>query len=194
MKKTIKTISTLCIGIMFATQVQSQTQIFVKGDQVAGIGIGFGGNLYSYGYGYSSGITRIPAISVVYENCVKDNLFDEKSSFGIGGMVGYSSAKYDGGYGYGWRSTNFIIGVRGALHYALVNKLDTYTSLMVGFRINSWKWNDGYLGGSSTGHGGNSLTTFWNVGARYYVTNNLAVYGELGYGIAILNLGITLKF
>jgi hypothetical protein len=195
MKKTIKIICILCISSLFAIQVNAQSQIFLKGDQVAGVGIGIGGNLYS-GWGYSSGLTRIPAISVIYEKCVKDNLFDEKSSFGIGGMLGYASASYKPNYGYGynwgWRSTSIIIGARGALHYALVDKLDTYTSLTVGFRIHTFKWTD--AGHTDSGYGNSGITSFWNIGARYFVTNNLAVFGELGYGFAILNLGATLKF
>lgn len=32
------------------------------------------------------------------------------------------------------------------------------------------------------------------VGARYYFTDNFAVMGELGYGIAVLKIGVALKF
>src|SRR3546814_17875655 len=62
-----------------------QEQTFQHQDQVVALGIGLGGNLYSGGYG--SGFSRTPAISLTYENCVKDNLFDENSSLGIGGLL-----------------------------------------------------------------------------------------------------------
>ncbi len=183
-----------CLILSFAAlQVSAQKTSFVQKDNVVGLGIGFGGNLYS-GY-YGSGIKRIPAISVYYEHCVKDNLWDEKSSIGVGGLLGYSSAKWDEtimGDKYGWKSSNIIIGARGALHYAFLDKLDTYTGLMLGYDIVSQKWT-----GNKTGLGSAAASGFtwsWFVGARYYFTDSFAAFAELGYGIAILNLGASLKF
>lgn len=37
----------------------------------------------------------IPPLSASFEYCVKDNLFDENSSLGIGGYLAYSSSKTD---------------------------------------------------------------------------------------------------
>ena len=188
-----KVILILCISSWLAVQVSAQTPTFVKGDNVAGAAIGIGGSLYS-GYSYGSNLTRMPAISVFYENCVKDNLWDEKSSLGVGGVLGFARAKYDySASDWGWKSTNFIIGARGTLHYALVDKLDTYTSLMLGFNAVSWKWTGDYYGngGSSAVSG---LTMLWNIGARYYFSDNFAAFAELGYGFAILNLGVAMKF
>ena len=177
-------ISALCIG-MFAVQVSGQTPSFVKGDQVAGISIGFGG--YYSGALYSgSGVSRVPAITLYYENCVKDNLFNEKSSLGIGGTLGYTSIKVSNVL----KQSNIVIGARGALHYAFVDKLDTYTGLMLGYQIVNTKW-DGYDLGGATGSG---LVGSWFLGARYYFTGTLAGFAEIGYGVAIFNIGLALKF
>jgi len=193
MKKRLLCISMLCISSFFTVQVSAQTPTFVKGDHVAGAAIGIGGSLYS-GYSYGSGLTRMPAISVFYEHCIMDNLWDEKSSIGVGGVFGFAQAKYyHSANGWGWRSTNFIIGARGALHYALVDRLDTYTGLMLGFNAVSWKWRGDYHGYGS-GKGSSGITMLWNLGARYYFTDNIAAFAEIGYGFAILNLGVAMKF
>lgn len=182
----------LCISL-FTVHVSAQMPTFVKGDNVAGLGIGIGGSLYS-GLGFNSGVSRIPAISVFYESCIRDNLWDEKSSLGIGGVIGFASAKMSTSRdGYGWKCNNFIIGARGTLHYAFVDKLDTYTSLMLGFNAVSWKWTGEYYGGYGSSAAASGLTLLWNIGARYYFTDNLAAFAELGYGFAILNLGVALK-
>jgi len=76
MKKFVIGCSLFCF---IAVQASAQIPSFVKGDNVAGIGIGFGG--YNFGTGYSG----TPYFTGYFENCVKDNLFDEKSSLGIVG-------------------------------------------------------------------------------------------------------------
>ena len=182
MKKVVISICVLCVSL-FTAHVSAQTPSFVKGDNVAGISIGFGG--YYSGALYS-GVKRMPAISLYYENCVKDNLFDEKSSLGIGGMLGYTSAKVENSF----KTSHTTIGVRGALHYAFVDKLDTYTGLMLGYDIVTWKWVGTDWGGAAS----SGLAFSWFLGARYYFTDNLAVFAELGYGVAIFNIGVALKF
>lgn len=180
MKKLLMTSLILCFALL-----QANAQIFSEGENVAGLGIGFGGNLYS-GY-YGTGISRIPALSFSYERCVKDNLWDENSSIGVGGLLGYASASTS----Y-WKSSNVIIGARGALHYAFVENLDTYTGLMLGYDIVSFKWKDEAwnIGGASS----SGFTWSWFVGARYYFNESFGAFAELGYGIAVLNLGASLKF
>lgn len=162
---------------------QAFAQTFTEGENVGGIGLGLGGNLYS-GY-YGSGIKRIPAITLYYEHCVKGNLWDENSSIGVGAILGYASASTD----Y-WKSSNIIIGARGALHYSFVENLDTYTGLMLGYDIASFKWKEIDLGSNSAG----GFTWSWFVGARYYFNESFGAFAELGYGIATLNLGVAMKF
>ena len=159
---------------------------FVKGDNVVGVSIGFGGY---YSGTYYRDVTRIPYIALYYENCVKDNLFDEKSAIGIGAMVGHTSVTWSDFY----RTSTTNIGIRGSLHYAFVEKLDAYTGLMLGYNIVSWKWL-----GTSPGYGdGNAASRVygsWFLGARYYFNDNVAVFSELGYGAAVFNVGLALKF
>jgi len=186
MKKVIIVFS-VCFSII-AGNVSAQIPSFAKGDNVVSASIGFGG-YYSGGWYSGSSYSRLPFIALYYENCVKDNLFDEKSSLGIGGMIGHTSVKWSDN----WKHSNTIIGVRGALHYAFVDKLDTYTGLMLGYDIFSTKYYSSYGGGNYSG-ASSGLAFSWFLGARYYFTETFGAFAELGYGAAVINLGVALKF
>jgi len=169
---------------------------FSKGDNVVGIGAGFGNTLYS-GYRYYSGYRPWPTLSLYYENCIIDNLFDAKSAIGVGGMVGYSTAswKYKGsGDPYGWRSNNIFFGARAAFHYSFIPKLDVYTGFMAGYNVHSWKWTGEYGDYVSHRYGSNGFIWSWFAGARYYFAPAIAIFGEGGYGLSTLNAGISFKF
>jgi hypothetical protein len=158
----------------------------VKGDNLLSAAIGFGG--YYSGTHYSRG-TRLPIISVYYENCVVDNLWDENSSISVGGMLSHTAYSRSGLGGF--KTSNTVIGARGALHYQFVDNLDTYAGLFLGYDIVSRKLNDitSYDPGSTS-----SFTNSLFIGARYYFNDTWAAFGEIGVGLASLNLGVTYKF
>ncbi len=180
MKKIV--LLSLCICFSVA-QIFGQELTFKKGDRVLNIGIGLGSTLYS-GSLYKSGL---PPISGSLEFGVKDEVF-EKGSIGVGPYLGFSSFKWSNYYKY----TNVIVGARGLLHYPLVDKLDTYAGLLLGYNIVSVKDLDPYLGDFSGSSSGVAWSLF--VGGRYYFKDTFGVMAELGYGIAYLTLGISLKF
>jgi len=183
MKNIFKKVAITVIAVVAMSMAQAQT--FSKGDNVVGASIGFGG--YYTGSWYSgSGVSRIPYIGLYYENCVKDNLFDDRSSIGVGGMLGYTSIKWSD---Y-WKFSTTVIGARGALHYEFVDKLDTYTGLMLGYNIVSAK----YYGSISAGGAASDLAFSWFLGARYYFNEKIGILGEIGYGAANINLGLCMKF
>lgn len=171
----------LFVAVFSLSQLVAQESTFQKGDKVLNLGIGFGSTYYGSFYG-----SHTPALSASLEVGVIDGVLD-KGSIGIGGYVGYSSAKYSGYY----KTSNIIIGPRGTFHYPLVDKLDTYTGLMLGYNIYSYKYESSYIG--SKGTAGNLLFA-WYAGARYYFTDSFAVMGEVGYGIAYFTVGVSLKF
>lgn len=168
----------------------AQEQSFAQDNNVVSLGVGFGGNLYNLS-GYS-GVSRIPLISLGYERCIIGNLFNDKSSLGVGAIIDYTSAKYNGSYGWGWKSSSTIIGAKGALHYAFVDKLDTYAGLILGYNIYSWKWTGDYTTGGSSGSGGFDWTFY--LGARYYFTDAIGVFAEVGAGYTLLKAGLAFKF
>ena len=150
---------------------------FGKGAQTASIMIG----LPSGSSTFSS--ILIPPITGVYEYGLVGNLFSSgNGSIGVGaqGEFALYRASADRYYSYAF------VGARGALHYEFVPKLDTYAGLALGWAF----------AGSSV-PGGGSAAAFRSqifVGGRYYVTPTLGLGGELGYGLTLLNLGVTFRF
>jgi hypothetical protein len=184
----MKKLLLLLLVVFFSlAQLVAQESTFSKGDKVLNLGFGLGSTLYSGSY-YKS---QIPPLSASVEVGVVDNVL-EKGVIGIGGYLGYSSYKYEY-LGWGWKYSNIIIGARGLFHYPLVNKLDTYTGLLLGYNVASSK-----EFGTSFGYNYNAtsggVVYAWFVGARYYFKDTFGVMAELGYGITYLNLGVSLKF
>lgn len=185
--KIMKKIILLLVAVAFSlTQLVAQTPTFIKGDKVLNLGIGLGSTLYS-GAGFTG---QIPPVSVSFEKGIVDNLL-EKGILGIGGYLGYSSYKYENS-NWGWKYSNIIVGARGSFHYPLVDKLDTYTGLLLGYNIATTKEIGTAIPGITSASVG-GIVWSWYLGARYYFKENFGVMAELGYGISTLNLGISIK-
>ncbi|MDR1356585.1 MAG: hypothetical protein LBJ58_02820 [Tannerellaceae bacterium] len=151
-------------------------EIFQKGTSVANIGIGLG---------------HYVPIQASYEYSVVDGLIEgENGAIGVGGYLayyGHSENLYGGKFSY----SDVVIGARGSFHYQFVDKLDTYAGLMLGYDIASAKWSGS---GAETAADGSGLSLSILAGARYYFTPSVAAYGEIGYGLAYLSVGVALKF
>ena len=179
-----KITSILLVSFLFISLLTAQDMHFAKGDKVVNLGIGLASRLYSGLYYTGS----VPPVSISFEKGIKDNVL-EKGVIGIGGYLGYSAYKWEYS-GYGWKYSNIILGARGSLHYPLVDKLDTYAGLLIGYNISTSK-EIGTVVGSSPTHGG----VVWSgyIGGRYYFTEKIAGLIELGSGISYLTLGIGIK-
>jgi len=161
-----------------------------KGDKVLNLGVGFGTALYS-GSGYTG---SVPPLSGSLEVVLKDDLFDGKGALGLGGYLGYAAYKWKyTSYDFGWKYSDIIIGPRGYLHYKLVDKLDTYAGVMLGYDIVSSKAYGTSLPGYNYDVSASAFIFSGFVGARYYFNEKVAAMAELGSGIAYLNLGVALK-
>ncbi|MGM0626289.1 MAG: hypothetical protein ACQES0_10435 [Bacteroidota bacterium] len=192
-----KLFTLFAIAIVATTQIKAQDEViptFTNGDQALNLAIGLGSTYYSGSY-YS---TTLPPLSASFEMGVTDGLIDGKGVIGVGGYIGYAAYKWENtypGYGtYGYKYTNLVIGARGTFHYPLANKIDTYTGVLLGYNIVSAnEFGDVYYGYD---YNTRSSSVAWSgfVGARYYISDSFALMAELGYGIAYLNLGVTLKF
>lgn len=187
MKKLL--LGVFAMGLTFALFAQEPT--FQKGDKVLNLGLGLGSTLYS-GTGYTS---SVPPVSASFEIGIKDDVL-EVGSIGLGGYIGYAAWEWKTewfGDTWGYKYTDFILGVRGTFHYPLLDKLDTYTGLMIGYESVSAKEfgtvNPLFSYNVSTGGG----IWSWYAGGRYYFTDKFAGMLEVGYGIAYLNLGVALK-
>jgi hypothetical protein len=107
----------------------------------------------------------------------------------LGGIFTFTQWKYSF-YGYDFVWNNIGIGARGMYHFNFVRNLDTYTGLTLGYVIQTFD------GESGLGYNGVSFFLFGaNIGARYFFTNTIGAYLELGYsGLQFLSLGLALKF
>ena len=194
MKKIIR-LCVLFMAIAFVALTQSnlKAQAFKNGDMVGNLGVGFGW----YGYGY--GATSLPAFSLSLEKGIKD--LENIGPLSIGGIIGFKHASYafTSAYDYSWN--DIIVAARGAIHYDLFKnpKIDTYGGVALGVRIQSYSYytfvppygtNDYKKASTSTTHGLFALY----VGGRYFFSDKLAGFAELGYGLGYLTLGLSYKF
>jgi hypothetical protein len=191
MKKIYVVIVLLLTAISFAN-----AQAFNKGDNAIGIGVGIGGHYSAYG-SYS---TQTPAIGLWYEH--GSQLDVGPGVLGFGAYVGYKSLSYReayySNYNYDWTWTYIILGFRAAYHYDVFKapKLDTYAGLMLSYNIETFKDNTTYYGNFHNAYatGGSYVGVSMFLGARYYFSPKVAAFAELGYGIAVLNVGVDFKF
>ena len=165
----------------FTWNASAQEEAFNKGDMVINAGVGLGSYISDKGFSMS-----VPPISASLEYGIVD-LFDGRGGIGIGGYAGYLLRKSDIKDIDDFNVGDFIIGPRGLFHYQFVEKLDTYAGLLIGYDIVSYSEKGANLSGSG-------FYSAFFIGARYYVTDNFGVFGELGYGISPLQLGLTYKF
>jgi hypothetical protein len=122
------------------------------------------------------GITNYGMLSVSAEQGVFDGILD-KGAIGVGIYAG-------AGYRFwGLNSARGVAGVRGTFHYPFIDKLDTYLGIGGGLEytywasdpINFWPDFDGFLG------------------ARYYFSDKLTLFCELGASLGYLTGGISFK-
>jgi hypothetical protein len=193
MKKLMRLFVFVIAMAIIASQSTVQAQAFKKGDMAGNLGAAFGW----YGYGY--GVSSFPAISLSLEKGILD--IENVGPLSVGGIVGFKHASYAWSSAYDWSWNDIIIAARGAIHYDLFKneKIDTYGGIALGLRIQSstyYTWvspygtNDYKKGTSSYTH---ALTALY-VGGRYFFTDKLAGFAELGYGLGYLTIGLSYKF
>lgn len=174
--------------MVVAKKDAAPNQLFGKGSTAVNLGVGLG-----LGYGYAlSGLHSTPAMSASFEYGIADNV--GPGTIGVGAMVGYKS--------YGWKSSgykgtwsNIIVAARGTYHYDVFDnpKLDTYAGISLGVRHERYSDNAGtdfYYGKASSTY----LTSGLFVGGRYYFTDKIGAFGEVGYDMSLLKLGLTARF
>jgi hypothetical protein len=156
-------------------------------------GVGFGLLLSGYDLG-------LPPISVA-----ADFKLPAKVPITLGGLFAISSRSYTYDYsyysvtrGYKFTYTDIGFGLRGMYHVNFAKNLDTYAGLTLGYVISTSKTE--YTGTWGTTDKSEPIDYSYflygfNVGLRYFFTNNIGAYLEVGYsGLQIASLGLSLKF
>jgi hypothetical protein len=173
----------IVLFIILFTAFSGKSQAFKKGDMVLNVGIGLGS---TYGT-YHSGIS--PSFTATFERGFWE--IGDFGVIGIGALAGYQRSGY-GYYGNNYHWNDFYFGARGIFHFTVipVEKLDVYAAIGTGLRIDSEPdWGYDYNPSTSFGVYGGVVG-----GARYYFTDKFAAFGELGYEISWLKLGVAFKF
>lgn len=182
MKNTIiKTLTALSL-VLFAFSAMAQGQLS-KGNAILQGGIALGSSSAAYT------TSEIPLINVTYEKGIKDNFGN--GSLSVGGTVGFKSGKSNG-FGVDWNYNYMAIAARASWHPYFIKseKVDAYTGLSLGYhRVAVNTTRDFEVNASSA-----EVVLAFHVGARYHINENLAAFGELGYGLGFLNVGIAYKF
>jgi hypothetical protein len=177
----LRVIFAFLLGLSFSGVANAQ--LFSKGDRV--INLGIGAPVFLGGSGYE---TKLPLISGSFDYGLFDGLLEGKASIGVGGYLGYAANRFKYMDNSGYDFSYLIIGPRASFHYNPIDKLDTYGGLLLGYN---------FVGSSGNGlkpDNGSRFTPALYVGARYYFVGNISVFAEAGYGISLIEVGLSFKF
>lgn len=190
----MKKVATLIICIsLFGSLTKLSAQEFENGTNAAQATIGFP-QLVGFGPAYT---TTIPALGLAYDRGIIDGLINGNASIGVGGYFGVAGSKteyFAGNQTYGYKYTYVLLGARGTFHYHFIDNFDTYAGILVGGQIvSSSYYGSTFFGQNDAADSSGPLAGAF-VGGRYYFTDSFAAVAELGYGVAVLNIGASFRF
>ncbi len=199
MKNLILKAKILLIALIFIFSGNANAQ-FGEDDRLLSLGISVGNPGY-YNYPFKG--------KTYYSSFFPPIIF--QGEFGaiykyisIGGQVGYQSKTYKdrSNPGYYHKYTYYSVGVIGAYHYSnliqdlsesskkYLEKFDLYASLIFRFDIEYYKTTLVNYDSYNDVHPKLGLL----LGARFYLTDNIALWSELGYGnLGVFTFGFTYK-
>jgi hypothetical protein len=197
MKKIIYLLTPLSVlFLLHAPVVKAQYKV---GTNDLNLGIGLG-TFYTYLGGPTS-----PVFSVSYEHGIVKLGSGIAGNLGLGGILsyqheGYTNSYYNvytGGYTDTYSWSTIFIGARGTWHpdfsqFMNQSKVDLYAALDLGVLIISSSVSGPNTNGYAAAAGG--IRGGPVIGGRYFFTDNVAGFLELGYDVAYLKLGVTFKF
>ena len=178
----MKKIILLLVLVSFYS-VKSRSQEFVKGSVAVNGGIG----LFSISHLFDDNFTTWPLFYVSGEYGVYD--IEDIGVLSAGGFIGIQHEKFDI-VDLSW--TNTYIAVRGNIHInELIDypKLDVYGGLALGYQILT-EVRPNFAGDFNKHLVGDPLIGLY-MGSRYFVTENLALVGEIGWDVSWLKIGIS---
>jgi len=184
----MKTKILLSIMLVFGALITTNAQTFKNGDFNINAGLGLG-----YTYGIYSGSTSWPAIVVSGEKGFKE--IGDVGVISLGGIVAFKHISYSAS---SWSWNDFYVGGRGALHLTSIkmDKLDVYGGASLGLRF--YTYPEGvvtltypYYDIQKKTH----ATVFFGIfgGAKYSLTEKIGIFGELGYDVSWIKLGVSFK-
>lgn len=187
-------IITLGLALAMTFQLAAQQPVRMKkGDFELSAGIGLVST-----FAADRGTTIVPPISARMVYRLSDN-------FSLGAYAATSTtqsnkiSRLDGSVEH-FENQFTLLGLRAAAHSNRFDNWDIYGGVMVGYNIPNVTRTqtvgpdtpkDAVEGPSFTRPATNQMTFSGFVGASYLFNKKLGAFGEVGYGISLLNLGIT---
>jgi len=180
-----------------------KAQEFSEGDNYLQVGYGFGLgygrllNAYQVYDGYK--FSGFGPVGLSFERAVTNHI-------GIGASLSYSTYgatwiqnDYLGQpYDYSYRWNTLAIMARGAYHFSVSNdKIDPYIGIGLGFLKYGYKWTSSDPAFNETNNSialGTPLGYQFLGGIRFMFSDNVGGFAEVGYGLAVGNIGLTMKF
>lgn len=178
------------IGMFVAVSAQNTIE---TEENILQIGLGTSPNYYSYNFGFT------PTVSLGFQRGITEL---GPGTLTLGLIGAFNSRSYTDYYTAKnrWKRTwtNFLIGPRAEWHANFdVDKLDFYVGLTIAMRYESYKreWLDDYKDDNyKDNFGGAYLVGGPHVGLAYYLTNSVGLFGEFGYTINWMTVGVDFKF
>ncbi len=185
----VSLVTLICVG--------SQAQVFKKGANLVNVGIGFGA-----AYSQTGLSAKVAPLSISYEHGINEK-------WGVGGFFGYYagslSQKFSAFSSNGIVTatlTNdvsyFTVGLRGLYHFKVTDKYDLYASTMLGYNAGSAKLSvdppSAALGATLPFAVSSGVVVGAIVGGRYFFTERIGAFAELGYGFAYATVGLSATF
>ncbi len=164
----MKKLFLLSLIVLLGFSLKAQEPIFLKGDKVVNLGVGIGATAN---------------VSLSGEVGILDGIAD-KGSIGVGGIVGIGTNLLGSRYS---RYSRFAAAARGLFHYPFLDKLDTYGGIVLG--VGYYHYNSSYA------YHANYAGAIYGLvlGGRYYFSDKMSFFGEVGAGMDYLTLGIAFK-
>lgn len=165
----------IIIAVAFMLGVSAvNAQSFGEGTKVIQVGATIGGDF------------GLP-LSASFEYGVSDKI-------GVGAYVGYASREFNTGYSAAdYKVTYTLFGARGNYHFYTEDKFDAYAGVLLGYNSATVTYTNGGSNVFGTPSYGGSVFG-GQIGGRYYFTDSIGAFAELGYGIGYLNVGLAYKF
>ncbi len=170
----------LVLALLIGTQSFAQLAVD-KGTKFLNAGVGVGGGYGYGGLGGFGGYNRGVLLGASFEAGVYKNIT-------VGGFVDYRRLNFGSNYG-----VNYIyLGARGSYHFnellnLSTNQADLYAGIGLGYLIANY--DDAYFGG----YNGGGVFLPIHIGGRYFFTETIGGFAEVGSSSAPLKLGVTFK-
>lgn len=182
----------LFLGVLSTTLSQPLT--FEQ--QSIGISIGIP-SMYDHAY-----TSQSPAVTARYEYGLSDKI--GIGYIGVGGLLSIAGGKYNSpimSETVSYEFSQTLIGPRAAYHFDMVdltgnkdwNKLDLYGGAFLGLKFESAKYTDP-ITDKKFKDNNTKLATDIFAGIRYAFTPNIGAFGEIGFGVSYLSVGVSFRF